>query len=46
MDNHEFKNNPLESSHCGSVEMNLTRLHEDADSIPSLVQWVRDLALL
>ena len=26
--------------------MNLTRIHKDADSIPDLTQWVKDLALL
>ena len=26
----------LESSHCGTVEVNSTIIHEDADSIPGL----------
>ena len=33
------------SSHCGSVEMNLACVHEDAGSIPCLALWVRDIAL-
>ena len=34
------------SSHCGTVEMNLNNIHEDACSIPVLAQWVRDPVLL
>ena len=38
--------NHLWSSHCGSVEINLTSIHEDVDSIPGLAQRVKDTALL
>ena len=34
------------SSRCGSVEMNLVSIHEDAGLILSLAQSVKDLALL
>ena len=34
------------SSHCGSMVMNPTSIHEDLGSIPGLAQSVKDLALL
>ena len=34
------------SSHRGSVETNLTSIHEDTGLVPGLAQWVKDLALL
>ena len=33
------------SSHCGSVEMNLTSICEDVGLIPGLTQWVKDPVL-
>ena len=35
-----IKIEPSRSSHCVAVETNLTRVHEDAGSIPGLTQWV------
>ena len=40
-----FKNNKIRSSHCGTVEMNRTRNHEVAGSIPDFAQWVKNLVL-
>ena len=31
-------NNCLRSFHCGSAEINLTSIHDDAGSIPGLTQ--------
>ena len=39
------KNLYVGSSSHGSVETNLTSIHEDAGFIPGLTQWVKDLAL-
>ena len=33
------------SSHCDTAETNLTSIHEGADSIPGLTQWVGELVL-
>ena len=33
------------TSHCGSVVMNLTSIHEEAVSIPGLTQWIKVSAL-
>ena len=41
-----LKNKILGGSCCGSVVMNLTRIHEDSGLILGLTQWVKDLVLL
>ena len=41
----QIKNALSRSSHRGTMETNLTSIHEDVGLIPGLAQWVQDLAL-
>lgn len=41
-----FKNKKTRNFHCGSVLTNPTSMHEDVNSIPGHIQWVKDPALL
>ena len=45
MERNRGKSRSIRSSHCGTVEMNLTSSQEVAGSIPGLAQWVEDLVL-
>ena len=40
-----IQKNQSRSSHCGSVETNLTSVHGDEGFNPRLAQWVRDPVL-
>ena len=40
-----FKKPHLQNSHCGVVETNPTRIHENAGLIPGLGRWVKDPVL-
>ena len=42
----QIKETHTRSSCCGTAVRNPTSIHEDSGSIPGLVQWVKDLALL
>ena len=39
-----FQKYKFQSSLCGSVETNLTSIHENAGLIPVFTQWVKDPA--
>ena len=39
------KKKKKKSSHCSSVEANLTIICEEVDLIPGLAQWVKDPVL-
>ena len=41
-----MKLNAKHGSSCGGSELtNLSSIHKDADSVPGLSKWVKDLAL-